>query len=417
VKARDKMQSYFQLAERYRQNGQYEEAKETMVALLRQQPEPEEVKNVFLRLAQFCFEQSDFQGALTYWNRAAAVAGSTLGPTDYEFHGNILVTQYRNAELSSQEEMTLDEAIESYRHAATLNPDAQHLASIYLGLGMAYRDNRELDTATDYFHKALALQPQDKQVAAECHLELGLVELWDHENPEKAISLLQLGLEISPLRPPSTWLSHSYWILSHALVQIGRLKEAIAMGQKSLAAADPDDASYTISLFTAHSVLGWAYYHIRGKEDQAIYHYTQALALEEDSSIYRDLGELYFYKDEFEQALEMFKTVLSIDPDYPRPGDIYDDMGVCLARLQRYEEALACLEMAQKEQATLSIGPYQIYKNMGWSYWHLGRYDEAAVAFKTALNLMYPKDKEYRQIEGYLRQVQFRRVLVDSADP
>jgi tetratricopeptide (TPR) repeat protein len=409
VKARDKMQSYFRLAELYRQNGQYEEAKEAIVALLRQQPEPEEVKNAFLRLAQFCFEQSDFQAALSYWNRAAAVAESTLGPSDYEFHGNILVTQYRNAELSSQEEMTLDEAIESYQRAAALKPDAQHLASIYLGLGMAYHDNHEVDTATDYFHKALALQPQDKQVAAECHLELGLIE-FDHENPEKAVPLLQLGLEISPLRPPSTWLSHGYWLLSHALVQIGKLKEAIAMGQKSLAAADPDDSSYTTALFTAHSVLGWAYYHIRGEEDQAIYHYRQALALEEDSAIYRYLGELYFHKDELEQALEMFKVVLSIDPDYQHPGDIYNAMGVCLARLQRYEEALAYLEMAQKEQATVSIGPYQIYKNMGWSYWHLDRYDEAVVAFKTALNLMHPKDREYRQIEQYLRQVQSRRM-------
>lgn len=405
-------ENYFRLAELYQENRQYAEAREVLFALLRQEPGNEETKEVFLWLAEFYLEQGDPQEALNYWHKAVATTEKPGSDASlYELHGRILLDHYLTMDLVDQDGAVLDQAIKSLQHAVTLDPDQQLLASIYLDLGRAYHSRDMPDAATDYLKKALAQQPKDKQRLAECYMELGLVELWDHENPEKAIHWLQLALRTSPLRLPSNWFCYGCWALGSAFLMSGRAKEAVEVGKKALRAADSRQHDYEAALFSAHSVLGAAYSDISGKEDLAIQHYLQALDLQEDSETYRYLGDLYLKKDEFSRALKMFEESLRLGLRFSSFGDIYNAIGVCLAKMKRYEEALTFFEKAREEQATISFKPYEIYKNMGVCHWHLGRYDQAAEVFKIALSLMHPGDNEYWRIEWYLREVQARTPL------
>jgi tetratricopeptide (TPR) repeat protein len=240
-------------------------------------------------------------------------------------------------------------------------------------------------------------------------MELGLIELWDRENPKGAIPLLQLALKTSPLRPPSNWLAFGYWCLSWAFVMTCKTKAAVKAGKKALRAVDFKQSDYEAALFNAHYVLGVAYSDIVNKQGLAIHHYLQALDLKQDPEAYRYLAGLYLQKGELGQALETYEAILRIAPHYSRLGDIHDGMGVCLAQMKRFEEALTHFERAREEQATISFKPSEIFNNMGVTYWHLGRYGEAVEAFKTALHLMHPEDKDYDRIEGYLREAQSQR--------
>jgi tetratricopeptide (TPR) repeat protein len=244
-------------------------------------------------------------------------------------------------------------------------------------------------------------------------MELGLVELWGHENPEEAEHLFQLALDASPLKPPSNWLAFVYWGLGWASIMSGQPREAVKAGEKELAAADSREYDYEAILFGAYDLLGEAYAHIPGEEDLAIQHYLQALGLEENTEARRRLGDLYRDKDAFEQALKMYEQVLRLSPGYPGLGDVYNSMGVCLSKMKRHEEALACFEKAREEQASISFKPAELYSNIGITHWHLNQFDEAAEAFKTALGLMHPKDKGYRRIERYLRKVKAGMGLKD----
>jgi tetratricopeptide (TPR) repeat protein len=67
-----KAKNYFQLAKLYRGSRQYEEAEETLLAFLRQEPGPEDTNKAFLWLAELFLEQDDFQKALGYWNLTPA---------------------------------------------------------------------------------------------------------------------------------------------------------------------------------------------------------------------------------------------------------------------------------------------------------------------------------------------------------
>lgn len=398
--------NYFRLVELYRESHQYAEAKDVVFHLLRLELDSPMTTEAFLWLAELCLDQGDTQGALHYRNKAASVAEDpSNSPSLHELRGRILLNQYRTAPFDERDQAVLDEAIESFECAMVLDSDPRFLASAYLRLGLAYHDKNLPDVAADYLTRALAVQSIDPQRAAECHMELGLIELWDRDNPEKAIPLFQLALETSPLTS-SNWLSHCYWSLSCAFLMTDNARDAIEAGKKALKAADSTHPDYPAAMFNAHYVLGAAYSDIPSKEDLAIRHYSQAVAFKKDPEAYQNLGELYHQKGEFNQALKMFKEILRIDPDYSRLGDVYNAIGICLARMERHEEALTSFERTREEQATISFKPFEIYNNMGVSYWRLGKYDEATDAFKTALSLMHPKDGEYRRIEWYLREVQ-----------
>jgi tetratricopeptide (TPR) repeat protein len=410
--------NYFRLAELYQENRRYTEAREILFALLRQEPGKAERKEVFLWLAEFYREQGDFQEALNYWHKAfAATERPGNDASLHELHGRILIDHYVTMGLADQDRAILDQAVESLQHAITLEPDRQLLASIYLDLGWAYRNLDMPDAAIDYLKKALAQQPKDKQRLAECYEELGLVELWSHENDEKAIPWLQLALKASPLRPPSNWLAFVYCRLGWAFLMSGHARKAAKVGQKALRAADSRQHDYDAALSGVHSLLGAAYSDIPGQEDLAIHHYLEALDLEEDQGTYHRLGDLYLKKNELGQALRMYEESLRLGPGSSGFGNLYNAMGVCLAKMKRYDEALTYFEKAREEQATVSFKPYELYSNIGISYWHLDRYDEAAEAFKAALSLMHPKDKGYQKMEWYLRQVQSRTGLVDDTSP
>jgi tetratricopeptide (TPR) repeat protein len=413
-----KSENYFRLAELYQENRQYTEAREVLFALLHQEPGNEETKEVLLWLAEFYLDQGDPQEALNYWHKAVATTEKPDNDASlYELHGRILIDHYLAMGIADQDRAILDQAVESLQYAITLEPDQQLLASIYLDLGRAYRSRDMPDAATDYLKEALAQSPKNEQRLAECYMEVGLVELWNHENVEKAIHWLQLALKTSPLRPPANWLVFVYCRLGWAFLMSGHAREAAKIGKKALQAADSRQHDYEAALFSSHSVLGAAYSDIPGKEELAIHHYFQALDLEEDQETYHRIGDLYLKKNELGQALKMFEESLRLGPGYFGFGNIYNAIGVCLAKMKRHEEALTFFEKAREEQATISFKPYELYSNMGISYWHLDRYDEAAEAFKAALGLMHPQDEGYRQVEWYLRQVQSRRPLVNDASP
>jgi tetratricopeptide (TPR) repeat protein len=193
----------------------------------------------------------------------------------------------------------------------------------------------------------------------------------------------------------------------------GRPREAVKAGEKELSTADVREYDYESILFGAHDLLGAAYAKIPGEEDLAIQHYLQALDRKEDSEARRRLGDLYRDMDAFEQAVKMYEQVLRLSPDYPKLGDVYNSMGVCLDKMERHREALTYFGKAREEQASITFKPAELYNNIGVTHWRLNQFGEAAEAFKTALGLMRPKDKEYRKVERYLRYVQAELSLGD----
>lgn len=93
------------------------------------------------------------------------------------------------------------------------------------------------------------------------------------------------------------------------------------------------------------------------------------------------LGEARFWLEDWHGALEAFEV--SLQRDYPRPSLSHRGMGWSYYNLGRYEEAKQAFERA----ALLDPGLADAHNGLGWSLLQMGRCDEALVAFERAQTL------------------------------
>jgi tetratricopeptide (TPR) repeat protein len=82
-------------------------------------------------------------------------------------------------------------------------------------------------------------------------------------------------------------------------------------------------------------------------------------------------------RDDFESALETFEGVLK---DHPQFADVHNKAGLCLAMLNRLQEALAHFDAA----VSLNSSYAEAHLNRGIVLNDLGRHEEAAEAFTRA---------------------------------
>ena len=118
---------------------------------------------------------------------------------------------------------------------------------------------------------------------------------------------------------------------------------------------------------------------LEGDYDGAIHFYGKSLEVYPTAETYTFLGWALSLKGEYEKAIAECKTAIEMDPDYGNP---YNDIGAYLINLERYEEAVAWLELAVKagkysnrEFAHYNLGV--VYEKMGLWFEAVAEYDKA----------------------------------------
>ena len=140
-----------------------------------------------------------------------------------------------------QEQSKLDEAIEAYNKALSLNPD---YAEAYSNMGIALKEHGKLEEAIEAFNKALSIKPD----YAEAYNNMGNA-LQDQGKLEEAIEAYNKALSIKPD------YAEAYNNMGNALKDQGKLEEAIEAYNKALS-IKPDNAeayNNTTELLKTHS--------------------------------------------------------------------------------------------------------------------------------------------------------------------
>jgi Tfp pilus assembly protein PilF len=98
-----------------------------------------------------------------------------------------------------------------------------------------------------------------------------------------------------------------------------------------------------------------------GEYDRAVELYLGSLTLHPTAEAYTFLGWTYHFQGKIEQAIAECKHAIEIDPDFGNP---YNDIGVYLIDLDRYDEAIPWLEQALNAKR---------YEPRHFPYFNLGR--------------------------------------------
>jgi Tfp pilus assembly protein PilF len=119
-----------------------------------------------------------------------------------------------------------------------------------------------------------------------------------------------------------------------------------------------------------------------GDYDRAVELYLGSLALYPTAEAYTFLGWTYHFQGKIEEAIAECKRAIEIDPDFGNP---YNDIGVYLIDLDRYDEAIPWLEQAMK--ATRYEPRHYPYFNLGRVYLAKGMINRARELFQKSLDI------------------------------
>ncbi len=119
---------------------------------------------------------------------------------------------------------------------------------------------------------------------------------------------------------------------------------------------------------------------IQGELQHAAHLYQQSIETHPTAEAYTFLGWTYNMMGRLEEAIDMCRQAIAVDPAYGNP---YNDIGVYLIEKERWEEAIPWFEMA------IAAPRYEVrqfpYMNLGRVYEHLGRYRTALQCYDKAL--------------------------------
>lgn len=121
---------------------------------------------------------------------------------------------------------------------------------------------------------------------------------------------------------------------------------------------------------------------MNGDLDIALLLYRQSIEVFPTAEAYTYLGWAHSFNKRFEQAIDLCKQAIEIDPDFGHP---YNDIGAYLIELDRLDEAIPWLEKAMK--APRYDARHYPYFNLGRLYAAKEMYNRALEMFRRALEV------------------------------
>lgn len=119
-----------------------------------------------------------------------------------------------------------------------------------------------------------------------------------------------------------------------------------------------------------------------GELADAILHYKASIEAFPTAETYTLLGWVYSMIDLYDEAVEMCKQAIELDPGLGNP---YNDIGAYLIEQNRWEDAIPWLEEATA--APRYATPEYAYTNLGRVFEQLGEYYQALFYYNRALAL------------------------------
>jgi ribosomal protein S12 methylthiotransferase accessory factor len=113
-------------------------------------------------------------------------------------------------------------------------------------------------------------------------------------------------------------------------------------------------------------------------------------------------------KGEAEAALALFMRSLDQSPDPGEIGSIHVHIACCLKELERYEEALDALDLAERANPELK----EIYNLRGFCYFKLKKHNESIASFERVIELDPGSAIDYANIGSNLRELGHKQEAV-----
>jgi tetratricopeptide (TPR) repeat protein len=166
----------------------------------------------------------------------------------------------------------------------------------YLLQGLALTRMEKQEDAVQPLQKAYKLNPKDLNTLSTLALTLDGLHRYQDSDP-----LYEEGLKLDP---KSALLLNNY---GYSLAERGlQLQRALGMSKQAVT-AEPDNSAYL-------DTYGWIFFRLENYSDAAIYIKKSIATGKASAVVHEHLGDVYLKLGQKEQALELWKKALEMDP-------------------------------------------------------------------------------------------------------
>ena len=258
-------------------------------------------------------------------------AGGLSGAAQWGVRGLVLIALVVLGAMTYRQAGVYRDQVTFFRHIVSLNPQAR---GAHANLGNALRKKGRLEECLAISLSGIGKDPD----AAKVHTNVGLVLLKRGRFGE-AEPYLRRALALEP-RNPYFLQNMGEWL---------RKQDRYAEAVEYYGAALKIDAEFAL----AHAALGDALFRL-ARYDEAIEPLERAIDLQVDSSRTRSsrkllaqarnrLAALRFEHQQYEEALDLFQSLVEMDP---QNASAHTNTGVVLYHLGRFEDALQSFDRA-----------------------------------------------------------------------
>lgn len=186
----------------------------------------------------------------------------------------------------------IQEAIESYEHALSLESNAEW----YLALGRLYAQSRNPSEAERATRAALQVEPANVDALAQLGLMIG------ERAPSEAADLLRRAIALNPTA------NEARRDLAYLLMDLGRFEEAEDLVREQL---DQEDSVWD------HNLLGVLMYRQRRIDEAEAVYLQNRDRHPESADAWRFLGGFYSDEDRQTEAEQTLRKAVELEPDGP----------------------------------------------------------------------------------------------------
>ena len=250
--------------------------------LIQQHPHESKIHQLY---SEYLYAKKDTKGAIEQLSYSLDV-----NPTDADGWRNMMILNMMDDNYA--------EAIKASEKALEYNPDNVDLRRYVAG---CYYQMEEYDKAIASYEETLTMvDSTDLQRRAE--IITGIGDIYSQiEDTVMAIKCYEQALELDPYN--SGALNNYAYFLAQRGEELDRAERMAALAVKD----DPENANFV-------DTYAWVYF---AKKDykMALLYMKRAVELDDDNHLLEHYGDILWFNDEKEQAVEQWTKALEMDPD------------------------------------------------------------------------------------------------------
>ena len=250
--------------------------------LIEQHPHEAKIHQLY---SEYFYAKKDYKGAIEQLGYSLDV-----NPTDADGWRNMVILNMMNDNYA--------DAIKASEKAIEYNPDNLDLRRYVAG---CYYQMKEYDKAIAAYEETLGLV-DSTDLVKRAEIITGMGDIYSElKDPVKTVECYERALALDPVN--SGALNNYAYFLAQRGENLDRAEQMAALAIKD----EPDNANYI-------DTYAWVYF---AKKDyaKALLYIKEAVERDNDNHLLEHYGDILWFNDEKEQAIEQWTKALETDPD------------------------------------------------------------------------------------------------------